>query len=37
MATVLEVCAIEEQRSAVRFYLAKGFNAEDIHKEMFYV
>jgi hypothetical protein len=31
MATVLE----EEQRSVVRFLLAKGLNGKDIHKEMF--
>jgi wyosine [tRNA(Phe)-imidazoG37] synthetase (radical SAM superfamily) len=32
MATVLEVCTTEEQRSVVRFLLVKGVNAEDIHK-----
>jgi hypothetical protein len=37
MATVLEVCTTEEQNSVVRFLWAKGLNAEDIHKEMFYV
>jgi hypothetical protein len=35
MATVLEECIPEEQRSAVRFMWAKGLNAEDIHKEKF--
>jgi hypothetical protein len=35
MATVLEECNIEEQRSVVRFLWAKGLNAKDIHKEMF--
>jgi hypothetical protein len=36
MATVLEECIIEEQRSVVRFFLwSKGLNAKDIHKEMF--
>jgi hypothetical protein len=35
MATVLEVCTTEEQRSVVRFLWAKGLNAKDIHKEMF--
>jgi hypothetical protein len=35
MATVLEECIIEEQRSVVRFLWAKGLNAKDIHKEMF--
>jgi hypothetical protein len=34
MATVLEGCATEEQRSVVRFFWAKGLNAKDIHKEM---
>jgi hypothetical protein len=34
MATVLEECATEEQRSNVRFLWAKGFNAKDIHKEL---
>jgi hypothetical protein len=32
MATALEVCSTEEQRSIVRFLWAKGLNAEDIHK-----
>jgi hypothetical protein len=35
MATVLEVCITEEQRSAVRFVWAKELDAKDIHKEMF--
>jgi hypothetical protein len=36
MAIVLEECAIEEERSAVIFLGgAKGFNAKDIHKEMY--
>jgi hypothetical protein len=36
MATVLEDCTTEEQRSPVCFNLwAKGLNAKDIHKEMF--
>jgi hypothetical protein len=35
MATVLEECATEEQRSAVHFFVAKELNAKDIHKEMF--
>jgi hypothetical protein len=36
MATVLQ-CTTEEQRSVGRFFFlwAKGFNAKDIHKEMF--
>jgi hypothetical protein len=35
MATVLEECITEEQRSVVRFLWAKGLNANNIHKEMF--
>jgi hypothetical protein len=35
MATVLEACITEEQRSVVRFLWAEGLNAKDIHKEMF--
>jgi hypothetical protein len=35
MATVLEVCNTEEQRSVVRFLWAKGLNEKDIHKEMY--
>jgi hypothetical protein len=36
MATVLEECTNEEQRSVVRFFLwAKELKAKDIHKEMF--
>jgi hypothetical protein len=37
MATVLEECITEEQRSVVRFFFlwAKGLGAKDIHKETF--
>jgi hypothetical protein len=35
MATVLQECITEEQRSIVRFLWAKGHNAKDINKEMF--
>jgi hypothetical protein len=35
MATVLEVCITEEQRSLLRLLCAEGLNAKDIHKEMF--
>jgi hypothetical protein len=35
MTTVLEECTTEQQHSVVRFSLAKGLNAKDIHKEMF--
>jgi hypothetical protein len=35
MATALEECTTEEQRSVVVFLWAKGLNAKDIHKEMF--
>jgi hypothetical protein len=35
MATVLDVCTTEEQRSVAHSLWAKGLNAEDIHKEMF--
>jgi hypothetical protein len=35
MATVIEECITEEQRSVVRFLWAKGFNANDIYKEIF--
>jgi hypothetical protein len=34
MATVLEECTIEEQRSLVRFLWTKGLNEKDIHKEI---
>jgi hypothetical protein len=34
MATVLEECHIEDQRSVVHFLWTKGLNASDIHKEM---
>jgi hypothetical protein len=37
MATVLEECITEEQRSVVRFLWTKGHNAKDFHKEMFHV
>jgi hypothetical protein len=37
MATVLEVCTTEEQRSFVRFLWEKGLNEKDIHKEIFLV
>jgi hypothetical protein len=38
MATVLEECTTEEQRSVVLFFFwAKGLSAKDIHKEMFTV
>jgi hypothetical protein len=32
MATELEECIPEEQRSVVHFLWAKGLNAKDIHK-----
>jgi hypothetical protein len=35
MATVLEGCTTEEERSVVRFLLAKGVNAKNVRKEMF--
>jgi hypothetical protein len=35
MATVLEECNTEEQRSVVRLSKARGLSAKDIHKEMF--
>jgi hypothetical protein len=35
MATVLEECTTEEQRSDVCFLWSQGLNAKDIHKEMF--
>jgi hypothetical protein len=37
MATVLEDCTSEEQRSVVRFLWAKGLSAKDIYKEIFRV
>jgi hypothetical protein len=37
MATVLEECITEEQRSVARLLWAKGLNAKDIHTEMFLV
>jgi hypothetical protein len=35
MATVLEECITEEQRSVVRFLCSKGLCAKDIRLEMF--
>jgi hypothetical protein len=35
MATVLEVCTNEEQRSVVRLMWEIGLNAKDNHKEIF--
>jgi hypothetical protein len=35
MATVLEECIAEEQRSVVSFFWKKGLNAKDTHKDMF--
>jgi hypothetical protein len=37
MATVLEEYTTEEQRALVLFLQAKGLDAKDIRKEMFYV
>jgi hypothetical protein len=37
MATVLEGCTTEEQRSIVRFLSAKGLTAKNVHTEMFSV
>jgi hypothetical protein len=37
MATVLEDCTTDEQRSVVRLLWAIEHNAKDIHKEMFHV
>jgi hypothetical protein len=37
MATVFEKYTTEEQRSVMRFFWAKGFNAKDIYKETFSV
>jgi hypothetical protein len=37
MATVLEECSSEEQRSVLLFLCAKGLNVKDIHKEIFCV
>jgi hypothetical protein len=34
MATVLEECTTEQQRSVVRFLWSKGLNAKNIHKEI---
>jgi hypothetical protein len=35
MATVLEKCNAEEERSVVRSLWAKGLDSKDIHKGMF--
>jgi hypothetical protein len=35
MASMLEECTAEGQRSVVYFLWAKGLDAKDIHKEMF--
>jgi hypothetical protein len=35
MATKLEKCTTEKQRSVVRFLWTKGHSAKDIHKEIF--
>jgi hypothetical protein len=35
MATALEECTTEEQRSVMRFLWEQLFSAKDIHKEMF--
>jgi hypothetical protein len=35
MATVLEECTTEQQRSVVRFLWAKELNANGIHKDIF--
>jgi hypothetical protein len=35
MATVLEECTTEEQRSVLRILWTKGLDAKDIHKEIF--
>jgi hypothetical protein len=32
MATMLEEYSTDEQRSFVRFFVAKGLDAKDIHK-----
>jgi hypothetical protein len=37
MATMLEECITEEQRSVMRFLRSKELNAKDIHEEMFSV
>jgi hypothetical protein len=37
LATVLEECATEEQRSVVRFLESKGLHTKDIYKDLFYV
>jgi hypothetical protein len=37
MATVLEVCTTEEQRSVARFLWAKGLNAKNINEAIFHV
>jgi hypothetical protein len=35
MATMLDECTSQEQRSVVHLLWEKGLNAKDIHKEMF--
>jgi hypothetical protein len=35
MATVLEGCTTEVQRSVLRFFCEQKLNAKDIHKEVF--
>jgi hypothetical protein len=35
MATILNECTTEGQRSVVHFLWAKGLNAKDVNKEMF--
>jgi hypothetical protein len=35
MATMVDECNSQEQRSVVHFLWEKGLNAKDIHKEMF--
>jgi hypothetical protein len=37
MTTMLEEYTTEEQSSVVLLLWTKGFNAKDIHKEMFHV
>jgi hypothetical protein len=37
MATMLEECATEDQRSVVCFLCARGLNAKNIHKEIFVI
>jgi hypothetical protein len=35
MATILEECTIEEQRSVVRFLWTNGLNVKHTHKDIF--